>query len=194
MQALRTLLFLFHGEFLNINPKIPKLSPAQLRSHITSRSGQPILFSKILHCHLNSPSQPILLPHHQPVPRQIHFKKMRNANRAAIHFFMAVQRHQQFAIQRAEQHTMPVIGWRDGIFLLYPWTIQLAACRVGNTLCVHIINPARPYHTEALGGGAKQVRTIGYFIRLVVAVIIFLPAPGCIAGPEQNFSFTDAAT
>src|SRR5687767_1830181 len=109
---------------------------------------------------------------------------MRYAVITAVHFPMAVNRHQQLTIECAEYHSMTKIERSDHIFFLHPWTVQRAASRISYTLYINIMNPTGPYHAEPPGSGMKQVGTIGYLVRFIIAIFIFFAAPWRIAGAK----------
>ena len=45
----------------------------------------------------------------------------------AVDILMAVDRHEQLAIERAEQHAVAEVRWGNRLFFLHPRAVQCAA-------------------------------------------------------------------
>lgn len=102
----------------------------------------------------------------------------------AVDILMAVDRHEQLAIERAEQHAVSEVGWGNGLFFLHPRAVQCAAFRISYPLGIDIINPTGPYHTQASCLGAEQIRAVRHAVGKRVSFDDF-PAPRRCAGLEQ---------
>ena len=135
---------------------------------------------------------PIFFLHDNLVAGIVHLEEVGYAMEMAVDVLVAVDGHEQLAVERTEQHAMAEVGRGDGLFFLHPRAVQCAAFRIGYSLGINIVNPTGPYHAQPSGLRAEKVRTVGHFASHRITIDDFA-APGGVAGAEQQLAFAHAA-
>src|SRR6185437_11231225 len=118
----------------------------------------------------------------QFITRIVHLEQMWDPPGMSANTLMAMDRHQQFAVQCPKQHAMPEIGRRDRLFLMYPGSVQCTTRRISDALRINIVYPACPEHAETSGLRTENIGAVRYFIGTDITIFILFPAPGRTTG------------
>src|SRR5690606_38686416 len=89
-----------------------------------------------------------------------------------------------------KQHAVTEIGGCYRLLLVYPRTVKRTAFGINDALCIYILYPTRPYHTESSRSRAEQIRAIGDHVWFNTSVFRVFTAPWAFTRLEHQFTFS----